>query len=360
VTTYYRDVDERIGSLVASRPEATVVVCSDHGFHWGADRPREDSRTSEATVAWWHRDVAVFWVSGPGARPGGRGTGKLYDVAPTLLRLAGLPAGDTMPGQPLDWAIDTPPAARFAYASRIQPAAAPVAGAVSAEESAEFQAKLQALGYLARPAAPGETAAAAGEPAERGTQREWLNLGSSLLSSGDVNGAIRVFRDAAAAEPGAAAPHNKLALALHRAGRRDEALAEFRVAMNLAKDRYQREAAFLGAGLMLAEQGKLRESAATLAQGLAKLPDSFILLSLRGSVLNQLGDERGAAQTLARAAEINPNDLKTLNALGALYARFGRDEEARRLWQRSLALDPDQPQIKRFLATLGGAASPSP
>ena len=358
VATYYRDVDERIGKLVAARPEATVVVCSDHGFLWGADRPREASRTSEATVAWWHRDVAVFWVSGPGARRDGRGTGKLYDVAPTLLRLAGLPAGDAMPGQPLDWAIEATPATRFAYSSRIQPAAAPVAGTVSAEESAEFQAKLQALGYLARPAAPSETAApaspaAAGPRAGVGTQREWLNLGSSLLASGDVAGAIRVFGEAAVAEPKAAAPHNKLALALQRAGRRDEALAEFRLAMTLAKDRYQREAAFLGAGLVLAEQGKLRESAAALAEGLAALPDSFILLSLRGSVLNQLGDEQGAARSLARAAEINPNDLNTLNALGALYARFGRDEDARRLWQRSLALDPNQPQIKQFLATLG-------
>jgi Flp pilus assembly protein TadD len=360
VATFYRDLDARIGKVLALRPGATVVVCSDHGFLWGADRPREMSNTHAATAAWWHRDAAVFWVSGPGARPGGSGEGSLYDVAPTLLRLTGLPAGDDMPGRPLAWAIDQGEAPRFAYAGKIQPAT-PRAGTISAEESAEFQAKLQALGYLAGPTspapAPGDKAFAL--PAEGGgedTQRGRLNLGTSLLSSGDVQGAIRAFREAAAAVPKDAAAHNKLALALQRAGQTNEALAEFRQAMGLAQNRYQREAAFLGAGVILAEQGKLREADGVLGDGIAAVPDSFILHSTRAGVLSKLGDEPGAAQSLARAAQINPNDLKTLNTLGALYAKYGKDEQARQLWQRSLSLEPNQPQIREFLAMIGGGS----
>jgi len=370
VATYYRDLDARIGKLLATRTDATVVVCSDHGFLWGADRPREMSNTHAATAAWWHRDVAVFWVSGPGARRGGHGEGSLLDVAPTLLRLAGLPAGEDMPGHVLPWAVESPEAPRFAYATAIQPAAMAAVATISPEESAEFQAKLQALGYLAGPAAPTSSAAAApstrpkGEeafslPAEGGgadTQRGRLNLGTSLLASGDVAGAIRAFREAAAAEPKDAAAHNKLALALQRAGQTDEALAEFRRAMALAQNRYQREAAFLGAGVVLAGKGQLREADAVFGQGIAAVPDSFILHSTRAGVLSQLGDERGAAQSLARAAQINPNDLKTLNTLGALYAKYGREDEARKLWQRSLSLDPNQPQIRQFLAMIGGSA----
>ncbi len=363
VATFYRDLDARIGKLLALRPGATVVVCSDHGFLWGVDRPRELSNTHAATAAWWHRDVAVFWVSGPGARLGGHGEGSLYNVAPTLLRLAGLPVGDDMPGHPLAWAIEQDDAPRFAYARQIQPAA-PRAGAISSEESAEFQAKLQALGYLVGPttsdAARGEKAFSM--PAEGGgedTQRGRLNLGTSLLASGDVQGAIRAFRDAASAEPKDAAAHNKLALALQRAGQADEALAEFRQAMTLARNRYQKEAAFLGAGVVLAERGNLRESDRVLGEGIAAVPDSFILHSTRAGVLSQLGDERAAAQSLARAAQINPNDVKTLNTLGALYAKYGQEDEARKLWQRSLSLQPDQPQIREFLAMIGDAARDS-
>ena len=359
VSTFYRDIDARLGKLLALAPGATVVVCSDHGFLWGSDRPREQSNTRTPTAAWWHRDRAVFWVSGPQARPGGRGDGSMLDVAPTLLRLAGLPPGVDMPGRPLDWAIDTPEAPRYAYAEKIRLDTRRAAATISAEESAEFQAKLQALGYLAGPG--GETASATPGsaedegPTEGGSvsQRGQLNLGTALIAAGDVEGAIRAFRQAIAAEPQNPAGHNKLAVALQRAGRTAEAVTEFRQALRLADNRFQQEAAHLGLGALLAEQGQLREADAVLGQGIAAVPDSFILHSTRAGVLKQMGNEAGALQALERAAAISPGDLKTLNTLGALYAKRGREDDARRIWQQSLSLDPNQPQIREFLAMIG-------
>lgn len=343
VSTFYRDLDGWLGELLALAPGATVVVMTDHGFAWGADRPREGSDTRLATAAWWHRDRAEFWVSGPGARPGGRGEGTLLDIAPTLLRLLGLPVGDEMPGQALEWAIDRPPVPSVAWARRL-PRAPAARVETSREESEAFLANLTALGYLGGGERP------AGNAEARVTPRAEMNLGTALMEQGDVAGAVAAFRRAVAADPDDAGAHNKLALALQESGEDAEAMSEFRRGLDLARHDHQREAAWLGLGILLGEAGRLREADETLGRGIAALPGSFILHSTRSGVQQQLGDAEGVLRSLEAAHRIRPDDVKTLNLLGAVYAQRGRVGEAAPLWRRSLELNPQQPQIRQFLA----------
>lgn len=117
VDRYYEFIDVQIGRLVAAAgPGAIVVVVSDHGFEtypdlrdaeWKAGRPLRDMSAEERAklgadvkVPFGHSDRAIVLAAGPGIAPA-RVEGGIYDFAPTLLRLAGVPAALDMDGRPL-------------------------------------------------------------------------------------------------------------------------------------------------------------------------------------------------------------------------------------------------------------------
>ena len=99
--------DELLGELLSEAgPNANVILCSDHGFTWGDERPREASGTNTPTAAWWHRDPGVLVMSGPDIRAiEDRGTAEILDLPATIISLAGLPKGRHMPGAVLEWAL---------------------------------------------------------------------------------------------------------------------------------------------------------------------------------------------------------------------------------------------------------------
>jgi hypothetical protein len=336
VVTYYRDLDA--ASAVARHPAGPhVVVCSDHGFVWGADRPRRWADPYPDRL-WWHATGGVRWF--PARRPTQRARRRQPPGQSRRPAAAGRIAGrNDMPGS-LDWAIEPADAPRFArrqiHRRRRR------RGGDQRRESTEFR-PAAGLGYLARPAAPGgkfgrRRERHRGGPAAGGgrrcrTRRAAAQPGNLAARRRRRRRRDRAFRDAAAG-PEAAAPRSKLAAL--QPGKRDEALAEYRRAMALAGDRYQREAAFLGASGILAERG-------SCASPPASWPRVW-------RFCRPLHPARCVApcstSSATSAAPPNPwpapprsaTTWKTLNALGALYARLGREDEARRLWQRSLSL----------------------
>jgi predicted AlkP superfamily phosphohydrolase/phosphomutase/tetratricopeptide (TPR) repeat protein len=82
-------------------PETTVILCSDHGFESGSQRPRGTPREPAGPAA-WHRQYGIFVMAGPGIRQDERIYGaSLIDLAPTVLTLFDLPVGKDMDGRPL-------------------------------------------------------------------------------------------------------------------------------------------------------------------------------------------------------------------------------------------------------------------
>lgn len=83
----YRFMDERLGELLDELDPATqVIVVSDHGFDF----------VNQNHV---HAPAGVFIARGPAFAPGRRVHGlTVFDVAPLVLHLAGLPPGRDMPG----------------------------------------------------------------------------------------------------------------------------------------------------------------------------------------------------------------------------------------------------------------------
>ena len=95
--------------LQLAGPETTIILCSDHGFESGSQRPRGTPR-EPAGPAIWHRQYGIFVMAGPGIKRDERIYGaSLIDIGPTVLTVFDLPIGQDMDGRPLLEVFETPP-----------------------------------------------------------------------------------------------------------------------------------------------------------------------------------------------------------------------------------------------------------
>jgi predicted AlkP superfamily phosphohydrolase/phosphomutase len=93
---YYRFTDELIGPILAlADDETTIMVVSDHGFVGGVGRGVEAHKVDGVIIMAGHR-VGRGEISGA----------SVYDVAPTVLALLGLPPAEDMRGTVLWSALD--------------------------------------------------------------------------------------------------------------------------------------------------------------------------------------------------------------------------------------------------------------
>ncbi|MFN2376653.1 MAG: alkaline phosphatase family protein [Candidatus Binatia bacterium] len=122
LTDYYAYVDEAVGRLVAAAPpQAIVILMSDHGMRPANRKQRFDpSIEGRPPRSGSHgKSDALFIISGPGIRraapdvetgslrrPDIPRLGRIFDVAPTVLALLGLPVGADMEGKAMTEVIE--------------------------------------------------------------------------------------------------------------------------------------------------------------------------------------------------------------------------------------------------------------
>ena len=142
VHEYYQYLDATLGEIIDSlSPDTTIMVVSDHGFEKEPDGRFGHRKT---------RPSGLFMLSGLQIKQGLVLTGaSLYDIAPTLLYLAGLPLSQEMDGSLLKGCIDEP----FLNAHPVQsissygiPERKTEVGL--AEDDEEIKERLRALGYI--------------------------------------------------------------------------------------------------------------------------------------------------------------------------------------------------------------------
>jgi predicted AlkP superfamily phosphohydrolase/phosphomutase/tetratricopeptide (TPR) repeat protein len=148
----YRLHDLLLGRLVElAGTDTVIVICSDHGFHADHLRPLTLARLPAGPAA-QHAPTGVLFMAGPGIKQDElvHGAG-LLDLAPTLLHLLGLPAGQDMPGRVLSDAFAGPaPAARIPSWETAPGACGmhPPGASLPPEESQRLLQQFVALGYV--------------------------------------------------------------------------------------------------------------------------------------------------------------------------------------------------------------------
>ncbi|MDX2171070.1 MAG: tetratricopeptide repeat protein [Deltaproteobacteria bacterium] len=195
------------------------------------------------------------------------------------------------------------------------------------------------------------------------TQGNYLahnNLGVALLAAGRTDEAIAQYRAALqfkpdyaharanlaaamleryqaalAARPDDAAAHYDLATALRDSGRVDAARAEFAAAIRLDP---AHAAARRDLGAVLVELGEIEPAIAQLEQAARLLPNDATLAFNLGSALARAGRFGDAASQYRRAIQLTPEDAEAWGNLAMAAAALGNDAEARAAQQQSVRL----------------------
>ncbi|MGQ9752486.1 MAG: alkaline phosphatase family protein [Thermoanaerobaculaceae bacterium] len=344
VERYFALVDSWLGRLLEKCPlsECALVLVSDHGFKWGADRPRNFSGVAAATAAAWHRVSGIFLVAGSGVKKLGRvdSGSSVFDVAPTILALLELPVGTGWRGRMLP-GVQTKPFGQVPWSQLVPPESYRPKG-TPVTPSPEYVAQLRALGYLEGSEGEGSAASA--------TEGELNNLGLVHLDAKRYREAEEAFRQAIAKNPNYASPYYNLRRLYFETGRYDEADA----ALEEAIKRGLRD----GAGAMARAVGDYQNRG---------LSSRALKLASRARVLFPQ-EPRFAAQLLALYVQLGrcedglgeahsatrdfPQDPGVLSFAGLAAACAGEAALARGWLAASLQLLPDQPEIRKALEAL--------
>lgn len=381
---YFREVDALLGRLLAlaDRSSSTVVVASDHGFRWTEGRPDRWASSDTRTAARWHRTPGIWLVRAAGVEPGRAANGRLRQIFPTLLALAGLPAAAGAEAQPLG-AIPPPATPAFDYnrvfrelaerrlaaRARTDDSSAPgeasagiaasaakaVSDASAATEATEAIAKLQALGYIGAGEATRASAAAlaAGGPDATRTASSWNNEGIILRGEHRETAARKAFEKAIELEPNLASALWNLSDLLLAAGeveRSDELLARA-----LARGLPDGTKLVLGRAIARERAGEIARSLALLDRALARAPGEAELWLYRGRYRVQSGDCDNAVLDLARAAELAPGESDVFATAALAHLCAGNRPGAISALRRALELAPGDARLRALLAELESA-----
>jgi predicted AlkP superfamily phosphohydrolase/phosphomutase/tetratricopeptide (TPR) repeat protein len=351
VSMAYQFHDRMLGILLDKvGADATVMLISDHGFHPDHLRPASIPDIP-AGPAVEHRDAGILAISGPGIRRGEVLFGpSVLDIAPTILTIYGLPAGEDMDGKVLSqafarapqlssipsWEEVPGPDGRHPAERRLDP--------VAAHEALE---RMIALGYVERPDEDGEVAVAK-------TLRELrYNLGEAFQDDARHREAHEIFAELYAADPDEQRFAVRLfvscqALDMHEDmrsivdnldGRRralfEEAGKRIEALLTAGIERvHERKEPGAGPETMLSEDEQ-RELARwrNLARYQAPVVDF-----LKAQVLMA---EKRYDEALASLDRVTEADRSGSMAAADLYLRLGRSSDAREVYEHALAIDPD-------------------
>ena len=353
VDAYYEEADRLLGQLIDGLQPATVVVLSDHGFRTGDNRPRTESRPGYGAAADWHRHYGIAVFHGPAFRRGADlEEVSLLDIAPTLLRLVGLPVGEDMDGRPIAAAFD--PAWQAAHpeqyiASWERSEATPVV--VAAAPAREIRAEsgpAGAAGAASNPnrapdgsAAPAAAALAQGAPAGAAGKGSPTDAAEDAASADDAGDAERVAKlqslgyIASGDSPNA---HNNRGATLLFQGRAEEALREFEQAIAAGEDRTIARMNLARARIELKDyDGALRD----IEEHTKVQPRSRDAEYLRGQIAERRRRPEEAERHYRAALLIDPNFTEARNDLGLLQERQGRHDEALQEFRRVVEIDPE-------------------
>jgi tetratricopeptide (TPR) repeat protein len=168
-----------------------------------------------------------------------------------------------------------------------------------------------------------------------------------LWESGGNLGALEpILRSALQSNGDSAFHHNFLGLVEDRAGRAQEAEAEYRRALGSDPEHV---GALVNLGGLLARQKRLDEAAPLLKRALARDPRSVEARVSLGAVLGIQGKTGEAIRTLEEGRSLGMNSPSLCNALAMAYYQNRERQKAVATLKESLQLDPRQSSARAML-----------
>lgn len=379
VAEFHRYQDEILGDLLRRSRGWTVLLLSDHGFASGPGRPKDEKPFIEGKPGLWHDLTGIFVAAGPGVRRTQEiPTVTLYDVAPTLLHLLGLPVPEDMPGKVLEAALT--PETTAAHPILRVPSYEGIGGdegrpdAIVVGEAAdgEIVEQLRSLGYIGGESAPAGSPSAgapspgspsagapyAGSPAagvlstgareaanaaaggEVPTLLYHTNLGAVHLGKRQYDLAEAEFRKALAIDPGAIQALAGLAILHESRGEYEQALQTLRTAFRAPE---------ADTGAILLKMAELYIRMGRPADGLewiesggidARLPKLMGKAVAVGLLQQASGKEAEAEMSFLEALRGDPGSVPAMQELFSLYDAQGRAADLEPLLRRALAANP--------------------
>jgi tetratricopeptide (TPR) repeat protein len=369
VAAAYVHTDSLIGAWLDTIDDGTtLVLISDHGFKSGTIRPMGPSAIGGGQPIKWHRLAGTIALYGNRVKKGVRITdASVLDVAPTLLRLLGLPASADMPGRVLAEALDEGWLASSSVIGEIDSYGSMVRaeGAVRREdEERAILERLRALGYIGGGSTGmGRVASshfASGEFDEAiKIWREMLakdpdnaqvmtSIADALIQKGEPKEAAAVLREAIEKQPDFLDAQNMLAISYINQGRLDDASEVSRAI--ISKDARNAEAYF-NLGVIAHQRGFHDQALAAFKRSVELRPDydeSRINLATEYSLRGDLGLAKAQLET---ALEINAESLQGWHALGRVYQGMREYDRAIECYRRALEISPSFNPARTSLAT---------
>jgi Flp pilus assembly protein TadD len=358
IAAIYVEADRVLGELAAraQKSGATLILASDHGFRHGASRPAFVSGTQFDTAFLWHEPPGILVAAGPGVIPSAvRGKASVFDLAPTLCRLLGLPADPAFEGRLVPGFTGKPPVPAVSWAK-----AAPVERLVPATNAAdekkaadEFTKQLISLGYLTG----AEASAVDARPSSRAgteTAGSFQNVGTFLRDRGKPAEAVGWYRKALEVNPKSATAWVNLSTALHQTGKYDE--SDDALVSALVNGYSDPEGTVYRRVRLYTEGAKGRNQRPQLVSFLKKVvavyPKEDRYRASLGKALFETGDCAGARPIFDELSGRPAPEAENLNLLALTSWCLGDLPRAKAAFERSLALNPNQPVVREGLATL--------
>lgn len=314
VDSAYRFHDMMLERLLELAGEdTTVILLSDHGFYSGEQR-KTSLPDDPAAPAFEHAPYGVFCMKGPGIKKDERIYGAtLLDIAPTILSIFGLPAGEDMPGRVLHNAFETTPKTdRIPSWENVNGNSGQHPGELREDPwaASEALAQLVELGYLE---APGEDEAA---HAVRVTRESRFYLARVFLTTERPGEALPLLQQIFEESPATLRFGIRLVQCYNRLGR----IAEAREALD-----------------------KLRASQVNEhANANLDYLDGILLLAEH--------KPRRALEMLRKAESVQLKAPSLAIQIGQTYLRLKYWADAERAFIRALSLDSENPRAHHGLA----------
>ncbi len=320
----YRFHDMMLGrQLSLAGDDATVILCSDHGFLSGNHRPRFTPR-EPAGPAYWHRELGIFVMKGPGVRKDELVFGaSLLDITPTVLHLFGLPVGEDMPGKVRLDAFEDSAEVQTIPSWEDVPGEAgqhPPGTELDASTSNELMQQFVALGYIEDPGKNRE------EAAKKAEIELDYNLARVYLFSGRPDDALPILRRLTEHSPW----ENRFLLNLARTYYESGYLRQAERLMSAAypNERATPAVALALYGRILVNLGQLEEGLQKLSQAREKQTNlAGLHVEIARTYLAQRRWEEAKEASL-KEIELNPNSADAHGALATAYLRLGENEAA--------------------------------